>query len=337
MKAAVWYGGKDIRIEDTPKPDVRDTEVLVKVNAVAICGSDLHAFKGMSKRRKPPLVMGHEFSGEIVELGKKVKSFSDGERVVVEPLISCGKCKPCKIGKTNVCVDRKLIGLDSSGAFAEYVSVPETKCHKLLNSVSFEDATLVEPLAVAVHAVNITPIEKGDTVLIIGSGTIGLLTLQVVRNAQAGYFIATDVYDYLLDLAEKFGANMVINTKDEDLFKTISSKFDSIDAVFEAVGLQGTVQQALSIVRRGGCVTLIGMLEDKMELNMLNVAVKEIMIQGSYGYTSNDFKQALKLITSGKVNVKPLITHVLSLGDITKGFDLLAEKKENVIKVILEP
>jgi 2-desacetyl-2-hydroxyethyl bacteriochlorophyllide A dehydrogenase len=337
MKTAVWYGGKDIRIEDTSIPDVEDNEVLVKVHAVAICGSDLHAYKGMSKRRKPPLVMGHEFSGEIIEIGKKVKRFSDGERVVVEPLISCGKCKPCKIGKTNVCEERKLIGLDSSGAFAEYVSVPEKKCHKLLNSVSFEEAALAEPLAVAVHAVNISPIEKGDTVLIIGSGTIGLLTMQVARNGKASNIFATDVYDYLLDLAKKFGANMVINTKDDDLFKTISSNVGSIDVVFEAVGLQGTVQQALSIVRCGGCVTLIGMLEDKMELNMLNVAVKEILIQGSYGYTSDDFKQALKLIASGKVKVKQFITHVLPLDDITKGFDLLAEKKENVIKVVLKP
>ncbi|VVB62125.1 L-threonine 3-dehydrogenase [uncultured archaeon] len=337
MKTAVWYGGKDIRIEDTSTPDVEDNEVLVKVHAVAICGSDLHAYKGMSKRRKPPLVMGHEFSGEIIDIGKKVKRFSDGERVVVEPLISCGKCKPCKIGKTNICEERKLIGLNSSGAFAEYVSVPENKCHKLLNSVSFEEAALAEPLAVAVHAVNITPIEKGDTVLIIGSGTIGLLTMQVARNGKASNIFATDVYDYLLDLAKKFGANMVINTKDDDLFKTISSNVGSIDVVFEAVGLQGTVQQALSIVRCGGCVTLIGMFEDKMELNMLNIAVKEIMIQGSYGYTSDDFKQALKLIASGKVKVKQLITHVLPLDDITKGFELLAEKKENVIKVVLKP
>jgi 2-desacetyl-2-hydroxyethyl bacteriochlorophyllide A dehydrogenase len=337
MKTAVWYGGKDIRIEDTSTPDVEDNEVLVKVHAVAICGSDLHAYKGMSKRRKPPLVMGHEFSGEIIEVGKKVKRFSNGERVVAEPLISCGECKLCKIGKTNVCGNRKLIGLHSSGAFAEYVSVPENKCHKLLNNVSFEEAALVEPLAVAVHAVSITPIEKGDIVLIIGSGTIGLLTMQVAKNAMASKIIATDVYDYLLDLAKKLGANMVINTKNDDPFKTISSNFGEVDVVFEAVGLQGTVQQALSIVRCGGCVTLIGMLEDKMELNMLNVAVKEIMIQGSYGYTSDDFKQALKLIASGKVKVKHLITHVLPLDDITKGFELLAEKKENVIKVVLKP
>jgi L-iditol 2-dehydrogenase len=161
--------------------------------------------------------------------------------------------------------------------------------------------------------------------------------MQVAQNGKASNIFATDVYDYLLDLAKKFGANMVINTKDDDLFKTISSNVGSIDVVFEAVGLQGTVQQALSIVRCGGCVTLIGMLEDKMELNMLNVAVKEIMIQGSYGYTSDDFKQALKLIASGKVKVKHLITHVLPLDDITKGFELLAEKKENVIKVVLKP
>jgi len=336
MKAAVWFGGKDIRIEDKPKPEIKDDEVLINVKAASICGADLHAYKGLSKRRKPPLIMGHEFSGEVTQVGKKVKKLSKGDRVAVEPIISCGRCKPCKQGKRNVCENRRLIGLHSSGAFAEYVAVPEIKCYKLPEKISFEEAALIEPLAVAVHAINITPIKKEDNIVIIGSGTIGLMVLQVARNINSGKIIVTGHRDYLLEEAKKLDANQVINTNENDPVKSIRSIYNGADVVFEAVGRQDTVQQALSMLTSGGCVTIIGMLEDKMELDMLNVTVKEIEIRGSYGYKSDDFKQALNLVSSGKIKVKPFITHVFQLKDIVKGFDALAGKKENVIKVVIK-
>ncbi|MCJ7697104.1 MAG: galactitol-1-phosphate 5-dehydrogenase [Thermoplasmata archaeon] len=336
MKAAVWYGGKDIRIEDLPTPKIKDDEVLVRVKAVSICGSDLHAYRGASKRRIPPLVMGHEFSGEIVKLGRTVKGLKEGERVVLEPVLSCGKCALCQRGRSNICENIRLVGLHLSGAFSEYVPIPASKCHTLPDAVSFEEASLVEPLAVAVHAVNFASLEKDEDIGILGSGAVGLMTLQVVNNIGAEKLFAIDTLEYRLDLAKKLGATTTINAKKEDPVKEVLA-YGGANTVFEAVGHQKTVQQALSMVKKGGKVVIIGMLEATMELGMLDVTVKEIEIKGSYGYTSNDFKQALTLIAKGKVEVKPLITHVLSLHDIVKGFDILSQGAENVIKVVLKP
>jgi 2-desacetyl-2-hydroxyethyl bacteriochlorophyllide A dehydrogenase len=336
MKAAVWYGGKDIRIEDLPTPKIKDDEVLVRVKAVSICGSDLHAYMGVSKRRIPPLVMGHEFSGEIVKLGRTVKGLKEGERVVLEPVLSCGKCALCQRGRSNICENIRLVGLHLSGAFSEYVPISASKCHTLPDAVSFEEASLVEPLAVAVHAVNLASLEKSEDIGILGSGAVGLMTLQVVNNIGAEKLFAIDTLKYRLNLAKKLGATTTINAKKEDPVKEVLA-YGGANTVFEAVGHQKTVQQALSMVKKGGKVVIIGMLEATMELGMLDVTVKEIEIKGSYGYTSNDFKQALTLIAKGKVEVKPLITHVLSLHDIVKGFDILSQGAENVIKVVLKP
>lgn len=336
MKAAVWYGRKDIKVEDLPTPKIKDDEVLVKVKAVSICGSDLHAYMGVSKRRIPPLVMGHEFSGEVVKLGSNVKGLKEGERVVLEPVLSCGKCVLCQRGRSNICENMKLVGLHLSGAFSEYVPIAAGKCHKLPNSVSFEEASITEPLAVAVHAVNLTSLEKDEDICIIGSGAVGLMTLQVAKNKGTGKIFVIDTLDYRLELAKKLGATTLINAKKEDPVKEVLAD-GGVGTVFEAVGHQKTVQQALAMVGKGGKVTIIGMLEATMELGMLDVTVKEIVIRGSYGYTSDDFKQALKLIATGEVKVKPLISHVLPLRDIAKGFDILSRGAENVIKVILKP
>jgi 2-desacetyl-2-hydroxyethyl bacteriochlorophyllide A dehydrogenase len=336
MKTAVWYGRKDIRIEDVPTPTIKDDEVLVKVKAVSICGSDLHAYMGVSKRRIPPLVMGHEFSGEIVRVGRTVKDHKEGERIVVEPIISCGTCRLCRLGKNNICENLKLVGLHVSGAFSEYVSIPAKKCYTLPKTVSFEEASLVEPLAVAVHAVNLASLEKNVAVAIIGSGAIGLMTLQVVKNRWGGKIVVLDTLDYRLALAQKLGATTTINVRKEDPLQKILMD-GGVDTVFEAVGHQETVQQGLAMVKTGGKVIVIGMLEATMQLPMLDITVKEIDLQGSYGYTSDDFQQALKLIAQGKVNVKPLITHLLPLHDIKNGFEILSQGAENVIKVVLNP
>jgi len=336
MKAAIWYGGKDIRIEKVPLPKIKDDEVLVKIQAVSICGSDLHAYLGVSKRRIPPLVMGHEFSGEIVKLGKKVKNLSEGERVVVESIISCGTCQLCRLGRNNICQNLQLVGLHVSGAFSEYVSVPAKKCYTLPKAVSFEEASLVEPLAVAVHAVDLASLEKNDAIGIIGSGAIGLMTLQVAKGRSVSKIFALDTLEYRLAVARNLGATTTIDvTKEEPVQKILAD--GGVDAVFEAVGHQQTVQQGLAMVKKGGKVIIIGMLEAAMQLPMLDITVKELELHGSYGYTSDDFQQALNLIAKRKVNVVPLITHLLPLDNIQHGFEILSLGAENVIKVVLTP
>jgi len=337
MKVAVWYGDKNIVLEDRPIPGIGEKDVLVRVKSSSICGADLHAYKGLSKRRKPPLVMGHEFSGMVERLGDETKSLKVGDRVVVEPIISCGKCKACKKGKTNVCENRKLIGLNLDGAFAEYVSVPYEKCHELPKNLSFDEGAIIEPLAVAVHAVNITPISSNDNALIIGSGVIGLLITQLLRSRTSGDILVTGRRDYLLEKAREFGATDAINVMDCDAVKTLLKKHGRVDVVFEAVGSNETVNQSISLVESGGSITLVGMLDREMTVDMMEVVAREITLRGDYGYTTDDFKEAIELASSGKVDLKSLITHVLPLDEIKKGFDILAERRENVIKVVINP
>jgi L-iditol 2-dehydrogenase len=339
MKAAVWYGGKDVRIEEVPDPKVSSDEVLVRVKSAGICGSDAHAFEGKSKRRVPPLVMGHEFSGVVAGVGTGVLGFQNGDRVVVEPVVSCGVCEPCSNGRTNICNEIRFIGLHIPGAFAEYVAVPARKCYKLPDSISFDEAALVEPLSVAAHTVNMTPTKVGDNLLVIGSGVIGLMVLQVARRRVGGNVFVSDLIDYKLDLAKRLGANGIIHSGREDVSQTVRelTKGKGVDAVIEAVGVQETLQQALSAVKKGGEVTITGLLEQIIQVDVMKLVTNEITMRGDYLYTSGDFKTSLNLITNGTVHVKPLITHTFHLRDIARAVRVLTEGKEQHIKILLRP
>jgi len=339
VKAAVWYGGKDIRIEDLPKPEIKEDEVLVKVKAAGICGSELHAYEGISERRKPPLVMGHEFAGEVAGVGRRVEGFQKGDRIVIEPITRCGICEQCQRGRGNICRNVKLLGLHVNGAFAEYVPAPARNCYKLPDNVSFEEASTVEPLAVAVHAANRTPIKLGDNVVVVGAGVIGLMALQVARLMGANKVFVTDIVDYRLNFAKKLGTDKIINSKVEEPVKKVMELTGTkgADVVLEAVGIQSTVQQAISMVGIGGRITVIGMLEKVMPIGMLDIVVKELDLKGSYGYVSDEFKAALDLISGRKVDVKSLVTNVLPLSDTAQGFELLHKKVDGVVKVVLKP
>jgi len=339
VKAAVWYGGKDIRVEERPKSAIRDYEVLVEVKAVGICGSEFHAYEGISRRRTPPLIMGHEFAGEVVEVGEAAEGLQEGDRVAVDPLTRCGVCEPCMRGRGNVCRNVRLIGLHTSGAFAEYVAAPARNCYKLPNNVSFEEGSTVEPVAVAVHAVNRTPIKLGDTVVVLGAGIIGLTLLQAAKLAGAGKVFITDLLDYRLNLAKRMGADVTINPKAEDPVSRVMelTATNGADVSLEAVGSQTTVQQAMAVVGIGGRVTVVGMLAKAMALDVLDAVVKEMDIKGSYGYVPDDFRAALDMISAGRADVKSLITNVLPLTDVAKGFQMLHDKTEGVVKVVLKP
>ena len=339
MKAAVWYGGKDIRIEDTTKPTVKSHEVLVKVRSVGICGSELHAYEGISKRRKPPLIMGHEFSGEISEVGGDAEYLIEGDRVAVDPVIRCGACEQCLRGRGNVCRNLRLKGLHTGGAFAEYVSVPARNCHKLSDNVSFEEGSITEPVSVAVHAVNRTPIRLGDTVAVIGAGIIGLTVLQAAKLAGAARVFVTDILDYRLDFARRLGADMTVNSAAEDPVENIRKATGGlgVDVALEAVGLEVTVRQAMKMAAIGGKLTIIGNLAKTMTLDIQDAVLKEFDIKGSYCYTPGDFRRATSFIKDRKIDVKSLVTNVLSLDEAKTGFDLLHKKTDKVLKVLLTP
>src|SRR5216683_435096 len=222
MKALLLKNYKELDVVDFPAPDVGPEDVLVRVKACGICGSDVHGFDGSSGRRIPPLVMGHEAAGVIAATGANVKNFQDGDRVTFDSTVSCGKCFYCNRGEINLCDNRQVLGVSCAdyrrhGAFAEYVVVPQNIVYKLPDSLAFEHAALIEAVSVAVHAVNITPVKLGDTALVVGTGMIGLLVLQAIRLAGCSRVIAVDLDDAKLEVARQFGANEVVNPKKGDL------------------------------------------------------------------------------------------------------------------------
>lgn len=343
MKIANWYGGRDFRIENAPRPRMKDDEALVAVKAASICGSEVHAYTGISKRREEihgiPLVMGHEFAGVVEDVGENTTNVAIGDRVAVNPIVTCKKCEQCLTGRGNICRNFELLGLHVDGAFAEYVTIVGENCFKLSNDTSFQEASLCEPCSVAIHAVNITPIGLGDDVVVLGAGPIGLLTLQAARLAGAGRIFVTGTHDHTLDMAKKLGADEVINAKEEDVVQIVMklTKGEGVDAVLEAVGTEKTLQQGLDLIKKGKTVTTMGMREKTMQLRMIDVSVKEARIQGDYGYTIPEFKSAIKLVSSNKLNLKTLITHEFALEDIAKAFELVAQRKDAVVKVVVKP
>ncbi len=337
MKAALLYGPYDIRVENVSMPSVSKNEVLVRVKVAGICGTDLHSYRGKHPFLKPPRILGHEFSGEIFEVGDEVKEFKENEKVIVEPIIPCGKCDMCNLGMYNVCRNLKVLGVHVDGAFAEYVKVPEERLYRLPESLSYEEGALIEPLAVAVHVVRRGGVKIGDEVAILGAGPIGLLIAQVSKCAGASRVFITDILDYRLELAEKLGVDITINAMKEDPVKRILEETNGkgVDIAIEAAGAPSTPAQALKMTKPLGRVVIVGFFEtSEIKVNLLDIVAKELHIVGSRLYR-NDFDTAINLLSKGKINVTSLISHKLPLEEIKRAFEMLDKKVNNPVKVLL--
>ena len=326
-------------VDQVPDPVPGPGEVLVQIKAVGICGSDVHGFIGKTGRRKPPMIMGHEVTGVVAQVGVDVAHYKPGDRVVINPVLACGACRNCRAGRPNICLDRHVLGVDLPGAYADYTQIAERMLWPISDALSFEAGSLVEPLAVALHAVNLTPLRLMDTVVIVGTGTIGLLTLLAARLAGAGTVIVTDKSAHRLNVARRLGADVTINVDQEQPLPIVQSLTNGAgaDAVIEAVGFSATVQQALSLVRPGGHVTWIGNSQPMIELNMQSVVTREVTVQGAYAF-HDEFPQSIAAITSGRINPLPLIEETVNtLEDTLAVIRDLAEGKQDPVKVVFRP
>lgn len=331
MKRAKLIAPKKFIIEevDIPKPALN--EVLIKVKACGICGTDLHAYYGEHPFISYPIVPGHEFSGIIEDTN---------EHVVIEPLLTCGKCYNCKIGRYNICNDLKVIGCQTDGAFAQYISVPINKVFSIPEDMSFEEATFIEPIAVGIHAIKKAGNIKGERIVIMGAGPIGLIVLQLSKIFGAKEIIITDILNSRLKLAKEFGATYAINIKEIDLVKWVYDTFgrDGIDKVFECVGGDQniTINQAINLTRKGTRIILIGVFKGNLPIEINLIQDRELEIIGSLVYTSNDFSEAINFLYEKKINVNKLISKILPLEKVEEAMKML-EEKERYIKIILKP
>jgi len=329
-----------IEIKEVDKPSISADEVLIKVHASGICGTDLEIYKATSPIPiQLPRILGHEFSGVVAEVGEKVTNVKVGDRVVSESGVVCRHCIFCRMGRHNLCPERRPIGIARDGAFAEYVKAPSINIHKVPDNVSLDEAALTEPLSVAVHAViERSQVMAGDAVAVVGAGTIGLLVLGCASLAGARMVLISGRHKNRLEVAKRLNADVVVNEKEENPVERVMELTDGlgVDVAYEATGNPRAVEQAIAMTRKGGKVVLIGVHSRPLEsFNLHSVISNEKTILGCWTHTSSTWDRALHLLSSKKINVAPLITHQLPLEQIRLGFDLL--KKRKAIKVLMKP
>ena len=342
MKALQLIGPSIFSYCDLDRPVIGADDVLVKVAACGICGSDIHGMDGSSGRRIPPLVMGHEGSGTIVEVGAAVAGWSTGDRVTFDSTVFCGECGYCKKGQINLCDARQVLGVSCEefrrdGAFAEFVAVPARVLHRLPEAITFEQAAFAEPVGVALHAVNRVAPEKGDTALVIGAGLIGLLVVQALKRAGCAEVYAVDRDVGRLGLAEQLGASAGWLADDEVAAKVLEATAGkSVDIAMEVVGASPTVNLAVKAVRKGGKVGLVGNLAPEVTFPLQAAVTRELSILGSCAI-AGEYPEAIAAIASGEINVEKLTSVVAPLSDGADWFARLARGEEPLLKVLLKP
>lgn len=337
MKQAELHAPLDVRVREVPRPTPGPDEVLIAVARVGICGSDLHAYHGQHPFIQLPVVPGHEFAGTVAEIGANVRGFAIGQRVTVEPSLVCGACYNCTHGRYNICEHLRVIGCQTDGALAEYLTVPAAKALPLPDSLTWDQAALLEPLAVAVHAVRVGRFQPGANVLILGAGTIGLMVLQAAKASGAGQVVITDLIPHRLDLALRLGAERAVNPAQADLAQVLEETFgpQRADVIFECVGVAATAREAVRVARKGTRIVLAGVFEEEVPLNLGLVQDRELELVGTLMYAGDDFPTAIRLAESGQVRVEPLITHRFPLSRAAEAF-AAADDRERALKVLVE-
>ena len=350
MKAAVWYGAKDVRVEDVPEPPPPGPgEVKIKVHQTGICGSDLHEYDAGPifipteelhplTGKKAPLILGHEFCGEIVEVGKDVQNFKVGERVTPDAAQHCGECYMCKVNRYSLCEKLAFTGLMADGAFAEYVNVPAYTCFKLLPELTSEAGALVEPIAVGIHAIRQGKVLEGDTVAVVGAGTIGLVTIQAARAAGASKVFGIEVAKDRKEKAKGLGA-IVVDPKETDVAAAIQDQTNGqgVDVAIECIGKAATVDTCIQCTKRGGKTVIVGIFEKPGEINYNDLVFQEKELIGSLAYYG-EFDTAIALLADGRIQAEPLITGKIKLDDIIdNGFEELLRNRESNIKILVSP
>jgi len=339
MKALVYSDWDQLEVRDVPEPKPRPGEVVVRVAVVGICGSELEGFVTRSPRRTPPLIMGHEFCGEIQEVGRGVSGYRPGDRVVVNSVISCGCCQACREGQSHLCPEREVFGMKRPGGFAELCAVPVSTLLSLPEKVSLVEGALVEPLANGVHALSLVAQRLPETVLVIGAGTIGLMALQVAKAMGAFRLACADTNERRLEVAHALGAEPVFNPKRGDLVAAVRefTRGRGADVVIDAVGASVTRRQAVAASRPGGEVVWIGLHEDATELSGFDVVLGERRVTGSYAVTPRDLQVAIGLFAHGKIQVTPWV-RPFPLAEGARVFrQLVTAPPAEYIKAVLVP
>lgn len=343
MKALVMEAYRTFVYKDVPTPKPASGEVLVRVKACAVCGSDVHGIDGSTHRRQPPVIMGHEAAGVIEAVGDGVSGYKPGDRVTFDSTIYCGTCDRCRAGLVNLCASRRVLGVScddyrQDGAFAEFVLVPQHILYPLPDKVSFTQAAMVEPLAIAMHAATRTKVQQGAAVLIAGVGTIGMLTLQVVGSMGAATLIAVDVDNKKLAAARANGATHCFNTSEPDVFRKIlhATGGEGVDIAFDAVGIAETVNLCIDAARLNGAIVLVGNLKPSIDFPLQKVVTRQLSLFGSCA-SAGEYGACLDLIAKGVVDTDRMISRTVPLSEGGAWINRVYEREKGLNKIVLIP
>jgi L-iditol 2-dehydrogenase len=343
MKALLLTAPSTFEFTEMPAPRPGQGEVLIDIRACGICGSDIHGMDGRSGRRIPPVVMGHEAAGVVAETGEGVTDWKPGDRVTFDSTEFCGECEECRRGNFNLCANRRVLGVSCAdylrhGCFAQQVVLPARILHRIPDSLSFEYAAFAEPVAIALHAVNLAPESFDEPAVVIGAGLIGLLVIQSLKARGWNMVIAVDLDDSRLELAKQLGASLAFSAKEEDLAARLREICggDGARVAFEVVGAAAPVDLAIRSVCKGGTVVLVGNLQPSVPMPLQEVVTRQISLRGSCA-CAGEYPEAIRRIEDGSIQIEQLLSASAPLEEGAEWFGRLANNTEGLLKVVLKP
>jgi L-iditol 2-dehydrogenase len=338
MLQAIMVSPSELAFRNVDKPAAKAGEILLQTKRIGICGSDIHVYHGMHPYTKYPIVQGHEVSGIVAEVGLGVEGFAVGDAVVFMPQEVCGECYPCRHGMYHICDQLKVIGFQANGAAQEYFPIKAEMVLKLPININLDQAAMIEPLSVAVHAVNRAGNIAGKKIVVLGSGTIGLLTALAAQAMGAGQVLISDISEFKLEIARQAGIACTVNTQTEDLGAATLKNFgpDKADVIIECVGAEETIGQAVTYARKGSTIIVVGVFGRKPMVDIGLVQDRELNLLGSLMYQKRDYENAIALVAEGKLNLNPLVTRRFPFRHYKEAYEFIENAHGNSLKVIIE-
>ena len=326
-----------ITFQEVPVPYLREDQILVRIQMIGICGSDIHVYHGEHPFTSYPVTQGHEVSGEIVALGASVSGFEVGQKVTIEPQVYCGKCHPCTHGKYNLCEELKVMGFQTTGTASTYFAVDASKVTPIPQDMSFEEGAMIEPLAVAVHAVRRYGDVAGQKVVVLGAGPIGNLVAQVAKGMGAETVMVTDVSDYRLDLAKKCGADVAVNTRENDFGAAMVEHLgpDKADVIYDCAGNNITMNQAIRCARKGSAIILVAVFAGMATVDLAVLNDHELDLNTTMMYRHEDYVTAIEMVNAGKIQLQPLMSKVFPFGQFKQAYEYIDSNRETTMKVLI--
>lgn len=338
MLQQVMTAPGQITFQNVPVPTITDDQVLVKIMKIGVCGSDIHVYHGEHPFTKYPVTQGHEVSGEVVAAGKNAGEFYPGQRVTIEPQLVCGKCYPCRHGQYNLCEELRVMGFQATGTASTYFAVDKAKVTPLPQDMGFDEGAMIEPLAVAVHAVRRAGDVKGRQIAVLGAGPIGNLVAQVAKGMGAAKVMVTDVSDYRLELAKKCGIDVAVNTKNVNFGEAMLEHFgpDKADVIYDCAGNNITMGQAIAHARKGSTIILVAVFAGMASVDLAVLNDHELDLNTTMMYRHEDYVTAIELVQAGLIQLKPLMTKTFPFKEYLEAYKYIDANRETSMKILID-